>query len=92
MVLGIGGVRALRALNIPVDIYHFNEGHAVLAGLELMKEKINAGILFDKAWESTRKEIVFTTHTPVKAGNEKHYGSEFRLLSRTNESYWWDSI
>jgi len=72
MVLGIGGVRALRALNIPVDIYHFNEGHAVLAGLELMKEKINAGILFDKAWESTRKEIVFTTHTPVKAGNEKH--------------------
>ncbi|MGB6371542.1 MAG: alpha-glucan family phosphorylase, partial [Atribacterota bacterium] len=72
MVLGIGGVRALRALNIPVDTYHFNEGHAVLAGLELMNEKMNAGMSFDKAWKSTRKEIVFTTHTPVKAGNEKH--------------------
>ena len=40
MVLGIGGVRALRALNIPVDIYHFNDGHAVFAGLELMNEKM----------------------------------------------------
>ena len=72
IVLGIGGVRALKALNIPVDIYHFNEGHAVLAGLELISEKMNAGMSFDKAWESTRKEVVFTTHTPVKAGNEKH--------------------
>ncbi|HCL90887.1 MAG TPA: alpha-glucan family phosphorylase, partial [Candidatus Atribacteria bacterium] len=69
---GIGGVRALRALNIPVDIYHFNEGHAVLAGLELMNEKMNTGMSFDKAWESTRKEVIFTTHTPVEAGNEKH--------------------
>jgi len=42
MVLGIGGVRALRALSISVDVYHLNEGHAVLAGLELMKEKIDA--------------------------------------------------
>jgi len=72
MVLGIGGVRALRALNIPVDIYHFNEGHAGFAGLELINEKMNAGMSFDKAWKSIRKEIVFTTHTPVKAGNEKH--------------------
>jgi len=89
MVLGIGGVRVLRALNIPVDIYHFNEGHAVLAGLELMNEKINAGMSFDKAWESTRKEVVFTTHTPIKAGNENH---SIRFFSRTNESYWWDTI
>jgi len=72
MVLGIGGVRALRALNIPVDIYHFNEGHAVLAGLELMNEKMNTGMSFNEAWESTRKEVVFTTHTPIKAGNESH--------------------
>jgi starch phosphorylase len=72
IVLGIGGVRALRALNIPVDIYHFNEGHAVLAGFELMNEKIYTGMSFDETWESTRKEIVFTTHTPIKAGNEIH--------------------
>jgi starch phosphorylase len=72
IVLGIGGVRALRALNIPVDTYHFNEGHAVFAGIELMNEKMNAGMSFDKAWKSTRKEVVFTTHTPIKAGNESH--------------------
>jgi len=72
MVLGIGGVRALRVLNIPVDIYHFNEGHAVLAGLELMNEKMKAGKSFDEAWELTRKEVVFTTHTPIKAGNGSH--------------------
>jgi len=72
IVLGIGGVRALRALNIPVDIYHFNDGHAVFAGLELTNEKINAGMSFDGAWESTRKEVVFTTHTPIIAGNESH--------------------
>jgi starch phosphorylase len=73
IVLGIGGVRALRALGIDVDIYHFNEGHAVLAGIELIREKMeNEGLTFEEAWEKTRKEIVFTTHTPVKEGNESH--------------------
>lgn len=72
MVLGIGGVRALRLLGIPIDIYHFNEGHALFAGFELMREKIEAGATFDQAWEASRKEIVFTTHTPVVQGNESH--------------------
>jgi starch phosphorylase len=72
MVLGIGGVRALRALGIPVDIYHFNEGHAVLAALELIKEKMQAGSDYNQALCTTRREIVFTTHTPVKEGNESH--------------------
>ncbi|WP_026477538.1 alpha-glucan family phosphorylase [Alkaliphilus transvaalensis] len=72
IVLGIGGVRALRALGITVDVYHFNEGHAVLAGLELVREKMEAGQSFHQAWENTRKEVVFTTHTPIKAGNEHH--------------------
>ena len=73
MVLGIGGVRALRALNIPVDVYHFNEGHALFAGFELVREKIVAGQSFDDAVASTRNQIVFTTHTPVIQGNESHY-------------------
>ncbi|ADL12628.1 alpha-glucan family phosphorylase [Acetohalobium arabaticum] len=77
MVLGIGGVRALRKLDIDVDKYHFNEGHAVLAGVELIREKMEAGMSFDEAKEATREEIVFTTHTPVRAGNEIH---EHRLL------------
>ena len=73
MVLGIGGVRALRKLGIPVDIYHFNEGHALFAGFELMREKMERdGTSFEEAWEDCRKEIVFTTHTPVIQGNESH--------------------
>jgi len=72
MILGIGGVRALRALGIEVDVYHFNEGHAVFAGLELIREKMQQGMSFHEAWEATRREIVFTTHTPVEAGNETH--------------------
>lgn len=72
IILGIGGIRALRKLGIPIDIYHFNEGHAVLAGLELIREKMNKGLSFTEAWSKTRKEVVFTTHTPVEAGNEKH--------------------
>jgi len=72
MVLGIGGVRALRLLGIPVEVYHFNEGHALFAGFELMREKMEAGATFEEAWEASRKEIVFTTHTPVVQGNESH--------------------
>lgn len=73
IILGIGGVRVLRALGIDVDVYHFNEGHAVFAGLELIREKMqNQGMSFEKAWEKTIPEVIFTTHTPVEAGNEKH--------------------
>jgi len=73
IILGIGGVRALRALGIDVDVYHFNEGHAALAGIELIREKMQQQRMsFHEAWEATRKNIVFTTHTPVAAGNEAH--------------------
>jgi starch phosphorylase len=73
IILGIGGIRALRALKIPVDVYHFNEGHAILAGIELIREKMaEGGLSFEDAWRETRKQVVFTTHTPVAAGNESH--------------------
>lgn len=72
IVLGIGGVKALRALQIPVDVYHFNEGHAVLAATELIREKMQSGLTFEAAWRQAREEVVFTTHTPVKEGNEAH--------------------
>lgn len=72
IVLGIGGVRALRKLNIEVDVYHFNEGHATLAGVELIREKMAQGKSFSVAWADVRRSIVFTTHTPVIAGNESH--------------------
>ncbi|WP_339820271.1 alpha-glucan family phosphorylase [Paenibacillus sp. FSL R7-0216] len=72
IVLGIGGVKALRALGIPVEVYHFNEGHAALAATELIREKMQAGLTFESAWRDTRETVVFTTHTPVKEGNEAH--------------------
>ncbi|WP_411680358.1 alpha-glucan family phosphorylase [Clostridium thailandense] len=72
MILGIGGVRALRALNKNIDIYHFNEGHAVFAGFELIREKKERGYNPYDAWNESRKQIVFTTHTPVFEGNEFH--------------------
>lgn len=72
ILLGAGGVRLLRELEIPVDVYHFNEGHAVFAGLELIREEMSRGLSFHEAWERVREKIVFTTHTPVPAGNEAH--------------------
>lgn len=72
MILGIGGVRALRKLGIDVDIYHLNEGHAAFCGFELIREHLERGMNFESAWEAARQQIVFTTHTPIMAGNEEH--------------------
>lgn len=73
MILGIGGVRLLRALDIEVDLYHFNEGHAVFAGLELIREKMaEDGMDFNRSRQEVKSQVVFTTHTPVPAGNEMH--------------------
>ena len=82
ILLGIGGVRALRALHLPVDVYHFNEGHAVFAGLELIADRMEAGRPFREAWRAARERIVFTTHTPVPAGNEVHPLADLRRLGR----------
>lgn len=73
IVLGVGGVRALRALNIDVDIYHFNEGHALFAGFELLREEMqDNGLTYEKAFTKVKEQVVFTTHTPVVQGNESH--------------------
>lgn len=72
MVLGIGGIKALRALGIKPDVYHFNEGHALFAGFELIREKMESGASFKEAVATTKEEVVFTTHTPIVAGNESH--------------------
>lgn len=84
IILGVGGVRALRALKIDAGIYHFNEGHAVLAGLELIREKMRLGLSFEHAWEDVRKRVVFTTHTPVEAGNEKHLHALMQQIGAYN--------
>lgn len=73
MLLSIGGLKALKELGIEPDIYHFNDSHPVLAGIEMIRRRMDEeGLPFEKAWEETREQIVFTTHTPVVAGNETH--------------------
>jgi starch phosphorylase len=72
LVLGVGGVRLLLALGEHPDVFHFNEGHAVFAGLELLRQHtFGGGTLLDRL-AKLRPHIVFTTHTPVPAGNEVH--------------------
>ena len=79
-LLGVGGVRALRALGIDPGVLHLNEGHAAFAPLELAREEIQAGRPFDEALESARRRTVFTTHTPVAAGNETFAPNELTHL------------
>src|SRR5262249_4195927 len=80
ILLGVGGVRALRKLGVAVDTYHFNEGHAVFAGVELIAERMSRGEAFAAAWTAVRDQIGFTTHTPVEAGNEVPPLAELRRL------------
>lgn len=76
-LLGIGGVRALRALGIEPHVYHLNEGHPALAGLELAATELSAGATLAEGLARAREKLVFTTHTPVPAGNETYQRSEF---------------
>ncbi|HSP98533.1 MAG TPA: alpha-glucan family phosphorylase [Candidatus Dormibacteraeota bacterium] len=68
-VLGIGGVRALQALGIDPILVHLNEGHAALSGFERARLRAN-GSSFEAALADVKQHTVFTTHTPVPAGNE----------------------
>lgn len=71
ILLGIGGVRALRALNKQADVYHLNEGHAAFIGLERLKEyTTEKNLSFAQAVEVVRSSSLYTTHTPVPAGHD----------------------
>src|SRR5580765_7458794 len=71
ILLGIGGVRLLRALGVQPSIFHMNEGHAAFLTLELIREKMGAGKNLKEAMNETRAECIFTTHTPVEAGHDR---------------------
>ena len=70
MILGIGGVRALRALGVQPAVWHLNEGHAAFLILELLREHLAQGLAFNAALEAVAAQCVFTTHTPVAAGHD----------------------
>jgi len=71
ILLGIGGVRFLRALGLKPSVFHMNEGHAAFLALELIREKQLQGKGFADAMAQTRQQCHFTTHTPVEAGHDR---------------------
>jgi len=85
ILLGIGGVRLLRALGIRPGIWHANEGHAAFMMVERVREKVEAGRPFEEAVEAVRAASVFTTHTPVPAG---HDAFPFGLVEKYLAAYW----
>jgi starch phosphorylase len=75
LVLGVGGVRALKALGISPGVFHLNEGHSVFATLEAIRERMEEdGVSFDEAMREVAQHTVFTTHTPVPAGHDRFDG------------------
>lgn len=77
LVLGVGGVRALRELGITPGVYHLNEGHSAFAPLEVIRERMHDdGMAFDDALRETAQHTVFTTHTPVPAGHDRFDGGQ----------------
>lgn len=71
LMLGVGGVRVLRALGYNPSVWHMNEGHAAFLTLERVRELVVSGYSFEAAVEKTRGQNIFTTHTPVPAGNDE---------------------
>ena len=88
IVLGIGGVRVLRALGIDPPVFHLNEGHSAFLVLERAREIVESGeaqISFDEARDIVRATSVFTTHTPVPAGHDVF---PFHLVEKYFHNYW----
>jgi starch phosphorylase len=87
IVLGIGGVRALKALGIEPAVFHLNEGHAAFAVLQRIRDLCERGSSFEAALDEVRRTTVFTTHTPVAAG---HDAFPFQLVETHLAGAWGD--
>jgi len=85
LVLGIGGVRVLRALGIQPAIWHANEGHTVFMMLERVREEVERGITLTEAIQKVRATTVFTTHTPIPAATDTF---PVELVERYLHGYW----
>ncbi|NUQ12405.1 MAG: alpha-glucan family phosphorylase [Gemmatimonadaceae bacterium] len=84
-ILGVGGVRVLRALGVEPSAWHANEGHAAFMMVERVRELTTGGIPFDDAMREVRSRSIFTTHTPVPAG---HDSFTFEDLARCAGPVW----
>src|SRR5689334_16213239 len=85
IILGIGGVRALKALGSDPSVFHLNEGHAAFVVLQRIRDLTEHGASFDEALEEIRRTTVFTTHTPVPAG---HDAFPFHLVEKHLAGCW----
>jgi len=95
IVLGIGGVRVLRALGINPLVWHANEGHTAFMMLERIREEVGNGASFSESVSRVRARTVFTTHTPVAAGHdvfpaqlmEKYFSDYWKSLGINQETF-----
>jgi starch phosphorylase len=95
ILLGIGGVRALRTIGLEPSLWHMNEGHSAFLTLERVREFVASGLPYAKAIEEVRKNNIFTTHTPVPAGNDqfpmwmidKYFPAYWGQLNLTREQF-----
>ncbi len=95
IILGIGGVRALRILGYNPAVWHMNEGHSAFLVLERIRELVAAGNSFDEAVKQIQPSTVFTTHTPVPAGSDefplwlvdKYFSNFWPQLKLTREQF-----
>ena len=95
ILLGIGGIRLLRALGLPAEHYHVNEGHSAFMFLELVREQVAAGKSFAQAAQDVASRSVFTTHTPVEAGHDvfsegliaEYFGKYWKELGLDQEQF-----
>ncbi len=85
IMLGIGGVRMLRALGIHPNVWHMNEGHSAFLTLECLREKVAGGMSVEEAKTAVKAQSVFTTHTPVPAG---HDAFSFHIVEKYFNGYW----
>jgi starch phosphorylase len=85
IILGIGGVRALKALGMKPGVFHLNEGHAGFVVLQRIRDLLESGASFENALEQIRASTIFTTHTPVAAG---HDAFPFHLVEKHLASAW----
>lgn len=85
IILGIGGVRLLRAIGVSPTTWHMNEGHSAFMALERCREYVEKGVSFDVAKEIVASNTVFTVHTPVAAGNDAF---PFDLVGQYFGGFW----
>lgn len=85
IVLGIGGTEVLNNLGVKRSVLHLNEGHTAFAILERIRENIERGLNFNDALKQVKSTTIFTTHTPVPAGNDVF---SFHLMEKYFSKYW----